>query len=76
MEYKERKKIVIDSCNTCPFNGACEAWGALTKRQKVSLAIGLSTPEKFILHGCPLPYGPDGEDPTMDESGKIIKHGV
>ena len=56
--YKERKMVVVDSCDNCPFNGQCKPWKGLTSKQRVYLAIGHGV-KKFILKGCPLP---DGED--------------
>lgn len=60
--YEARKMIIVDSCETCPFNGACKPWKALTTKQRVTLAIGNGV-KKFILNGCPLPDGPDGATP-------------
>ena len=63
-KYKERKMIIIDSCEGCPYIGKCKAWKGLTKAQRVRLTIGNSTPEHFILTGCPLPYTEDNAEPT------------
>jgi hypothetical protein len=49
-----RKIIAIDSCQECPLIGECKAWKSLTKSQRVQLAIGNSTPTKFILAKCHL----------------------
>ena len=57
--YKERKIIVVDSCQGCPFQGECKPWKSLSRNQKAKLVIGNSVPTKFILNGCPLPYGED-----------------
>lgn len=65
--YKERKIIVVDSCDTCPFNGKCEAWKLLTRQQKIKLAIGNGV-GKFILNGCPLPDGEDNAVPFMEQN--------
>jgi len=60
-DYVERKNIVVDSCETCPFIGECDPWKSLTSKQKVFLTIGNSV-KKFILNGCPLPDGEDGAE--------------
>ena len=62
-EYKERKMIVVDSCDNCPYHGKCEAWRSLTKKQKFSLLCGVGL-KSFILKGCPLPYGADNTEST------------
>ena len=62
-EYKERKMIVVDSCDTCPYTHKCKAWLRMNRREVVSLTLksGLG---KFILKGCPLPYGEDNAQAT------------
>lgn len=60
--YKERKIIIVDCCDNCPFNGKCKPWKAMTSKQRVSLSIGNNV-GKFILDGCPLPYGEDNAEP-------------
>lgn len=60
--YKERKMIVVDSCDTCPFVGKCKPWKDLTKTQRMQLTLGNGV-EKFILNGCPLPDGEDNTEP-------------
>ena len=59
--YKERKMIVVDCCDNCPFRGECQPWKSLTRKQKVTLSIGNSV-KPFILNGCPLPYGEDNAE--------------
>jgi len=61
--YKERKMIVIDCCDNCPYSGKCKPWKSLTRQQRVSLLIGVGY-GPFILDGCPLPYGEDNAEPT------------
>jgi hypothetical protein len=60
--YKERKVIVVDCCDNCPFTGQCKPWKSLTSKQRVSLCIG-NNQKPFILKGCPLPYGEDNATP-------------
>ena len=62
-EYKERKMIVVDSCENCPYHGKCKPWKSLTKKQKFSLTCGVGV-SSFILNGCPLPYGQDNAEST------------
>ena len=62
-DYKERKVIVVDSCESCPFNLQCEPWKKLSKRGRFALVTGVGV-GKFILHGCPLPYGEDNAEAT------------
>ena len=61
--YKERKIIIVDCCDNCPFRGKCKPWKKLTRIQKVNLTIGHGV-GKFILNGCPLPKGDDNAEPT------------
>ena len=56
--YKERKMIIVDSCDTCPFNHQCKPWKKMTSQTRVALTLGKGV-NKFILNGCPLPYGED-----------------
>lgn len=51
---EDRKVIIIDCCDICPFNGKCVAWKVLTGKQRVTLTIGVGV-GKFILKKCPLP---------------------
>ena len=62
MDYPERKKIVVASCDGCPFYGKCDPWLSLTSKQRVSLALSNNS-KGFILKGCPLPYGENDEQP-------------
>ncbi len=62
MSYDEKKMIVVDYCDRCPYNGECTPWKALTRKQRVSLAIGVGV-KRFILKGCPLPYLGATEEP-------------
>ena len=48
------KIIKVKSCDTCPFNGKCNAWKELTSIQRVTLAIGNNIPVDFILLKCEL----------------------
>ena len=63
--YDERKMIIVDSCQGCPFQGKCDPWKSLSRNEKAKLVMGVSVPTKFILKGCPLPYGECGADPTI-----------
>jgi hypothetical protein len=60
--YKERKVIIVDCCDNCPFKGECKPWKDLTRSQRVNLSIGKSV-KPFILKECPLPYGEDNAKP-------------
>lgn len=60
--YKERKVIVVNCCDTCPFIGKCKAWKKLTRIQRVSLTLKVGM-GGFILKGCPLPDGEDNAKP-------------
>ena len=60
-EYKERKMIIVDSCETCPFNQQCKPWKKMTNQTKMALTLGVGV-TKFILNGCPLPYGEDNAE--------------
>jgi len=70
-EYKERKMIVVDSCDTCPFNLKCKPWKSMSKKNKFALTLGVGV-KKFILNGCPLP---DGEDNRKHSSPTIMSKG-
>ena len=48
------KIIKIESCQTCPYEGKCEAYKSLTRKQRVMLSIGNNTPTDFILAKCHL----------------------
>ncbi len=61
--YKERKMIVVDSCDTCPYHGKCKPWKDLTRKERVRLMIGKGI-EEFILKCCPLPDGEDNATAT------------
>lgn len=61
--YKERKMIIVDSCDSCPYQGKCGPWKDLTREQRVRLTIGNGV-KKFILAGCPLPDGEDNATAT------------
>lgn len=52
------KIIRVTSCQDCPFHGTCKAWKALTRKQRVQLTIGNSTPQTFILAKCELEGDP------------------
>tara|TARA_R110001632_G_scaffold21394_2_gene62664 strand:- start:452 stop:631 length:180 start_codon:yes stop_codon:yes gene_type:complete len=56
-----KKIIAIESCQECPLVGECKAWKALTKSQRVQLAISNTTPTSFILAKCHL------EDEVINE---------
>lgn len=62
-KYKERKMIVVDSCDTCPFNLKCKPWKSMSKKNKFALTLGVGV-KKFILNGCPLPDGHDNAPAT------------
>lgn len=61
--YKERKMIIVDSCDGCPYNGKCKPWKALSGMDRMALTIGVGV-KQFILNDCPLPYGEDNAEPT------------
>ena len=61
--YKERKMIVVDSCDNCPFNHQCAPWKNMSKKSKIALTLGVGV-MAFILNGCPLPDGEDNSKPT------------
>jgi len=48
------KIIKVDSCNNCPYNGACKSWKKLTSKQRVYLTISNSIPINFMLKDCEL----------------------
>ena len=61
--YKERKIIVVDCCDSCPFHGKCKPWKGLNRKQKMQLTLTGVGGRKFILKGCPLPSGEDNAEP-------------
>ena len=65
--YKQRKIIIVDSCQSCPYEGVCEQWSKLTKQETVRIVLGVGSPKKFILNGCPLPNGEDNSEPFNKE---------
>lgn len=50
----KKKKIVIEYCQTCPLEGKCSAWDALTAKQRFAAFCGVGVPTKFLLSTCPL----------------------
>lgn len=61
--YKERKMIVIDSCDGCPYNHKCGPWKSMSSKNRLALTIGNSV-KSFILKGCPLPDGENNAEST------------
>ena len=53
MEH-QKKSIVIEYCDHCPFEGGCKPWKKLTRQQRVKLTIGNGV-GRFMLKDCPLP---------------------
>lgn len=53
-DRKPVKVINIYSCNDCPFNGGCQAWKKLSRKQRVTLALGMGVQREFILRDCHL----------------------
>jgi len=53
-EEHQKKSIVIEYCDHCPFEGECKPWKKLTPAQRVRLTIGHGV-GRYMLNGCPLP---------------------
>ncbi len=67
--YKERKMIIVDSCDTCPYQGQCEPWKKLDNKNRVQLLLNPNI-KQYILAGCPLPDGEDDSKATNLDIGK------
>ena len=49
-----KKMIVVECCQKCPFEGECSSWKKLDAKTRMTLAIGNSIPQEFMLKDCPL----------------------
>ena len=49
----QKKQIIIEFCDECPFEGECKAWNKLTRPQRVKITIGVGV-GRFILKDCHL----------------------
>jgi hypothetical protein len=61
-----RKIIVVTKCDDCPYNHACPAWGKLTRKQRVTLTLGVGVGD-FILKDCELKDAPIIDDPISED---------
>jgi hypothetical protein len=48
-----KKKIVIEFCDECPYEGECYAWKQLTRKQRFTITTGVGIP-RFMLKECDL----------------------
>lgn len=66
---KERKVIIVDSCDSCPYIGKCKPWKKLDNKHRMILLLNTKVGQ-YILNGCPLPDGEDNAEATNLDIGK------
>jgi len=66
----QKRIIKVTNCNECPFCGQCAAWQKLTKKQIVTLNLGVGIPADFMLAECHL----EAEEDTDKMKKLIDKH--